>query len=93
MRHPWFRGRGRRGYNSAMTSFMSAALPAIATTHVYPSAEPIAGPPVGLTDADAERITAAIAAGRTESTRRTQSWNRWRKSNARSHARVAAGAS
>jgi hypothetical protein len=52
-----------------MSTFMSAAPPANATTPVHPSAEPAAGLPAGLTDADAERITAAIAAARTESTR------------------------
>ncbi len=61
---------------------MSAALPANATTPVHRFAEPAAGLPAGLTDADAGRITAAIAAARTESTRHVYAlvrnqWERW----------------
>jgi hypothetical protein len=62
---------------------MRAALPASATAHVHPSAEtPSDLLPSGLTDIDAARITAAIAAPRTKATRHLcalvwSQWERW----------------
>jgi hypothetical protein len=63
------RHRDARGYNSAMTTLMTAALPAATTVPAHLSAETSIGLPAGLTDVDAARITAAISAARTESTR------------------------
>jgi integrase len=61
-----------------MTTMMSAALPATALVH---PADPIGVMPRGLTDTDGERIAAAIAAARTESTRRVYAgvWSRWER--------------
>ena len=56
---------GRR-YDNAMTTMMSAALPAIALVRPI---DAVGIMPRGLTDADGERIAAAMAAARTESTR------------------------
>ncbi|MGA8248953.1 MAG: hypothetical protein WB797_18750, partial [Nocardioides sp.] len=66
-------------YNTAMTTFMSVGLPTTATIH---SAIGDSRLPAGLTDADAERIAAAIAAARTETTRHVYAliwaqWDRW----------------
>jgi site-specific recombinase XerC len=61
-----------------MTTMMNAALPA-STTLAPTSAAPAL--PAGLTDVDAARITAAIAAARTESTRTVyaQAWSQWER--------------
>lgn len=58
--------RGRR-YDRAMNTMMSAALPATALVHPI---DPFGVVPRGLTATDGDRIAAAIAAARTESTRR-----------------------
>ncbi len=81
-RHPWPRHWGRRRYNPAMTTLLSAALPSSATAHVHPAAETTSGLlPAGLTDLDATRITAAISAARTESTRHVYAlvWSQWER--------------
>jgi integrase len=64
-----------------MTTLMSVALPASATAHIHPPADTTRGLPSGLTDADAARISAAIAAARTESTRHFSAlvWNQWER--------------
>jgi hypothetical protein len=67
--------RGRR-YDKAMTTMMSSALPATALVRPVD--------PVGVmprTDTDGERIAAAIAAARTESTRHVYAgvWARWER--------------
>lgn len=64
-----------------MTTFMNAVLPATATTNVHPRVEPTADLPAGLTEADAARITGAIAAARTESTRHVYAlvWSQWER--------------
>ncbi|MCC2309784.1 site-specific integrase [Cellulomonas chengniuliangii] len=61
-----------------MTTMMSAALPATAVVHPV---DPTGVMPRGLTDTDAERIAAAIAAARTESTRHVYAgvWSRWER--------------
>ncbi|MEP6527554.1 MAG: hypothetical protein ABJA86_10345 [Nocardioidaceae bacterium] len=65
---------------------MTAVLPSGSATPVPPSADPSCessvGLPCGLTDADVARITAAISAARTESTRTVyghawRGWQRW----------------
>ncbi len=63
-----------------MTHFMTAALPATSTSTVLPAAE-LTQLPAGLTDTDATRIRAAIAAARTESTRRVYAlaWGHWQR--------------
>ncbi len=73
-------GRVRR-YNPAMTTLMSAAFPAGATTVVHAPTNAAASLPPGLTDADAARIKAALAAARTESTRTVyaQAWRQWER--------------
>ena len=57
---------------------MSAALPATALVHPI---DPVGIMPRGLTDTDGERIAAAIAAARTESTRHVYAgvWRRWER--------------
>lgn len=65
-RWPGPRHGGPRRYNPAMTPLMNAALPA--TTTLVPTSADITALPPGLTDADAARISAAIAAARTETT-------------------------
>jgi len=64
-----------------MTTLMSAALPASATAHSHPAAETGCGLPSGLTEVDAARITTAIAAARTESTRHVYAlvWSQWER--------------
>jgi hypothetical protein len=61
-----------------MTAMMSAALPATALVRPI---DPVGVMPRGLTDTDAERIAAAIAAARTESTRDVYAgvWSRWER--------------
>jgi uncharacterized membrane protein len=61
-----------------MTTMMSTALPATALVHPI---DPTGVMPRGLTDTDAERIAAAIAAARTESTRHVYAvvWRRWER--------------
>lgn len=67
-----------------MTTFMSVGLPTTTTAHPF-SGHQIVGDsslPAGLTDADAERIAAAILAARTETTRHVYAliwaqWERW----------------
>ena len=78
---PWHRRRDRRRYKPGMTTLMNAALPASARTHAQPSFESAARLPAGLTEADAARITAAIAAARSESTRTVyaQVWSQWER--------------
>jgi hypothetical protein len=68
---------GRR-YDNAMTTMMSAALPAIALVRPI---DAVGIMPRGLTDADGERIAAAMAAARTESTRHVYAgvWSRWER--------------
>ncbi len=64
-----------------MTTLMNAALPPGATTLVRsPTGATVSFPP-GLTDADAARITAAIAAARTEATRTVyaNAWSQWER--------------
>lgn len=64
-----------------MTTLMNAALPAGTSAHAHPSADTVTGLPGGLTKADAERITAAIAAARTEATRHVYAlvWSQWER--------------
>ncbi|MGZ4574470.1 MAG: hypothetical protein ACXVXY_05640, partial [Mycobacteriaceae bacterium] len=65
-----------------MTTLMSAALPASAAAHEQPSIEAATDlRPAGLTDADLARITAAIGAARTESTRTVyaHTWTQWER--------------
>jgi integrase len=64
-----------------MTALMNAAVPAGATTLVPAPTSTAASLPPGLTDADGARITAAIAAARTESTRTVyaQAWSQWER--------------
>jgi len=66
-----------------MTTLMNAALPAAIanTATLVPSSAEGIGLPPGLTDADAARITAAIAAARSETTRTVyaQSWRQWER--------------
>ena len=78
---PWHRRRDRRRYKPGMTTLMNAALPASARTHAKPSFESATRLPAGLTEADAARITAAIAAARSESTRTVyaQVWSQWER--------------
>lgn len=59
---------------------MTAALPATASALVRPI-DAVGIMPRGLTDIDGERIAAAIAAARTESTRRVYAgvWSRWER--------------
>lgn len=62
-----------------MTDLKTAALPASANAHLSTDLDVL---PAGLTDVDAARISTAIAAARTESTRRLYSlvwaqWERW----------------
>jgi site-specific recombinase XerD len=61
-----------------MNTLMTAALPAGAG---HLSAETPTSLPSGLTEADTERITAVIAAARTEATRHVyaQVWNQWER--------------
>jgi hypothetical protein len=60
-----------------MTTFMNVALPV--SSSVVAVVEPRAGLPAGLTDVDAARFTAALAAARTEATRTVyaQAWRQW----------------
>jgi hypothetical protein len=62
-----------------MTTLMNAALPA--STTLVPTSAEATGLPPGLTDADATRITAAIAAARTETTRTVyaHAWRQWER--------------
>lgn len=62
-----------------MTSLMNAALPAHTT--LVPTSADATGLPPGLTDTDAARITAAIAAARSETTRTVyaQVWSQWER--------------
>ncbi len=62
-----------------MTTLMNAALPAATT--LVPAAAAAVELPAGLTDIDAARITAAISAARTESTRivYAQAWSQWER--------------
>jgi hypothetical protein len=79
--HPRFWGRGRRRYDKAMNRLMTAALPATGTSVVsLPTGE--TGPlPAGLTPADGARIAGALAAARTEETRRVYAlvWGQWQR--------------
>ncbi|TGN65751.1 site-specific integrase [Nocardioides eburneiflavus] len=61
-----------------MTTMMSSALPATALVRPI---DTVGVMPQGLTDTDGERIAAAIAAARTESTRRVYAgvWSRWER--------------
>lgn len=63
-----------------MTTMTSPALPGTASTLVRPI-HPVGIMLQGLTDTDGERIAAAIAAARTESTRRVYAgvWSRWER--------------
>jgi hypothetical protein len=64
-----------------MTTLMTAALPAGTRAHAHLSADTATRMPTGLTEADAERITMAIAAARTEATRHVYAlaWNQWER--------------
>jgi integrase len=79
-KHPGFWGRGRRRYDKAMNRLMTAALPATATS-VVPLPGETHALPAGLTPADGERIAAALAAARTEDTRRVYAlvWGQWQR--------------
>ena len=73
-----------RGYNPTMTTHTTAAT--TPTTTPTPEAGSLPAPtdaatglPTGLTEDDAARITTAISAARTESTRTvyTRAWRQW----------------
>ncbi|MDQ3527981.1 MAG: tyrosine-type recombinase/integrase [Actinomycetota bacterium] len=76
---PWRRRRKADRYNPAMTTFMNAALPV--STALVPTTADGMDLPVGLTEVDAARITAAISAARTESTRHVYAlvWSQWER--------------
>jgi integrase len=63
-----------------MAHLMTAALPATSTSTVLP-VDQLALLPAGLTDTDVARISAAIAAARTESTRHVYAlaWGHWQR--------------
>jgi hypothetical protein len=83
---PWRWRRTAHRYNPAMTTFMNAALPAnAALATVADTSRRSTSLPAGLTESDAARITAAISAARTESTRHVYAlvwaqWERWCRS-------------
>lgn len=70
-------------YDTTMTTFLHASVSTSAltppTTTVVPATLPEL--PAGLTAADASRITEAISAARTESTRRLYAlvWGQWQR--------------
>ena len=67
-----------RGYTAGMSTSLIAAPDA--APELLPEARTLpAAPPVALTEADADRISAAISAARTESTRRVYAytWGQW----------------
>jgi hypothetical protein len=77
---PWRRRRTADGYNPAMTILTNAALPPSAAL-VPAAVDDNLDLPTGLTEDDVTRISAAIAAARTESTRHvyTLVWNQWER--------------
>ena len=76
---PWRRRHTADGYNPAMTILTNAALPPTALVPV--TIDDSLDLPTGLTEHDVSRISAAIVAARTESTRHvyTLVWNQWER--------------
>ncbi len=79
----WRWGSGRRRsqgrYNPAMTHFMNATLPTSTTLDLIRPEPPAL--PAGITELDAARITRAIAAAKSETTRGVyaQVWGHWER--------------